>query len=344
MEKEKEEEIAKIGRSLIGKAGDPLPPFTDHMIRQRVNFHGTILPLPPAEELPACTIPREQVGALKAGPVRKWLDHKKRWDTRFRQSQARVHKQRMHDMSIGYEVFGDGEVPPPTALAGRRTLGGEEFMIKKKAKSLGLALWSLWGSRHDQMTVRREREADGDPRVKNATSVEGEGARTYSDIQGQERVSPSGKFAKLVKLRPSRRRLVRDEKQVAEEREEPVAQDANLLSPGHAPEEKGVTGKRVFIEGLATPFSLRKEAETASMITLQPSRPTTPGMNSIPFLEKETGEKDDQILLEGDDDVLSGSTVLTTFANHLHTPVSLTADERPGLERFVTAQEVPQVK
>ncbi len=35
----------------IGKAGDPLPPFRDHMIRQRVTRHGEIYPLPPAQEL-----------------------------------------------------------------------------------------------------------------------------------------------------------------------------------------------------------------------------------------------------------------------------------------------------
>lgn len=247
-------------------------------------------------------------------------------------------------MAIGYEVFGDGDVPPPTALAGRRTIGGEEFVIKKKARSLGLALWSLWGSKHDQMTMQRECEADGDPSVKTATSAEGEGARTFSDIQGQERASPSSKFAKLVSLRPSRRRLVTDEKQVAEDREEPVVEDPNLLSPGHAMGEKGVTGKRVFIEGLATPFSLRKEAETASMITLQPSRPTTPGMNTILSLEKEMGEKEARSPVEDeDDDVLSDGTVSATFATPLPTPGLPTPGGRPGLERFVTAQEVPQV-
>lgn len=311
------------------------------MIRQRVTFHGTIFPLPPPETLPGCTVPREHVGVIKVGPVRKWLDHKRRWEVRYRQTHARIRKRRLEDMKVGYQIFGEGEVPPPTALAGRRRIGGDE-LEKKKVRSLGLSLWSLWGSKHDQMTVKREGEADkGD--MKGVGQGEGEGARTFSDIQRQEGQEGSSKFAKLVRLRPSHRRLVTDERQVEGDGkvvvrdvdEQPAmgfgqvdgAEKEELLSPGKAMGEKGVTGKRVFIEGLATPFSLRKEAETASMITLQPSRPATPGLGSV------LGEASKE------EDVMSEGLPSPDFATPMVSP-----GERPALEKFVTAQEIPQVK
>ncbi|KAK5661939.1 hypothetical protein OQA88_10049 [Cercophora sp. LCS_1] len=324
----------------VGKAGDPLPPFENHMIRQRVNFHGSIFPLPPPESLPGCTVPREHVGVIKVGPVRKWLEHKRRWENRFRQSHARIRKRRLEDMKVGYQVFGEGDVPPPTALAGRRRIGGDE-LEKKKVRSLGLSLWSLWGSKHDQMTVRREEEADkGD--TKRVREGEGDGARTFSDIQRQEGQGGSSKFAKLVRLRPSHRRLVTDEKQVEGEGnvvvrdvdETPAMSfgqvdgaEEGFLSPGMAMGEKGITGKRVFIEGLATPFSLRKEAETASMITLQPSRPATPGLSSV------FGEA------SREQDGVSEGLPSPDFVTPMVSP-----GERPVLEKFVTAQEVPQVQ
>ncbi|KAB8346164.1 hypothetical protein FH972_023210 [Carpinus fangiana] len=61
-------------RTVIGKAGDPLPPFHKNMIRQRVTRHGDIFPLPPASQLAACKMSPENVGIIKTGPVRKWLN------------------------------------------------------------------------------------------------------------------------------------------------------------------------------------------------------------------------------------------------------------------------------
>lgn len=352
----------------IGKAGDPLPPFEHHMIRQRVTFQGAVFPLDPEEELPGCTVERDHVGIVKVGPVRKWLEHKRRWDTRFRRTEDRIRKRRLEEMMVGYAVFGDGEVPPPSALAGRRKLGGEELEIKKKVRSLGLALWSLWGSKHDQMTMQREQNAGTAASLKSATAAEGEGARTFSDMQRQEKVGASSKLPKLVSLKPSNRRHVTDEHQVLEDivveedadsapamptHSEQAERDEGKLWPGHAMSEKRATGKRVFIEGLATPFSLRKEAETASMITLQPSRPTTPGPNKI--LDARPTDAAEGEVDTGDDEASQGAgdngtpdpdtTVTTPFATPLVTPglVSPTG-ERPGLEMFVTAQEVPLAK
>ena len=137
----------------VGKAGDPLPSFRSHMIRQRVDRKGCIFPLESQEHLPACNMSPNEIGIIKPGPVRKWLKAKSVWDTKFAREKRAVQKKRIKEMVQGYQGFGDDEVPPPSALAGRRKLdyvGREE----KKKRSWGLSLWSLWGSTHDEKTVR----------------------------------------------------------------------------------------------------------------------------------------------------------------------------------------------
>jgi hypothetical protein len=241
-------------------------------------------------------MPRDQVGVVKVGTIRKWLEHKRRWDARFKQAKARVHKQRLRDMAVGYEVFGEGEVPPPSALAGQRKLGAKHFE-KKKARGLGLSLWALWGSKHDQMTVQREQHAAKTPGMTTASPGQGQGARAFSDLEKQTRAvrdedgvpttsetSESRAWEGLVgeeeaaaesagAVKPSHDNLdLRPAGPVADgdkgaEKGAADRETKGFLSPDNA-HETGVTGKRVMIGGLATPFSLRKEPETASMITL----------------------------------------------------------------------------
>lgn len=139
----------------VGKAGDPIPRFEDHMIRQRIDRHGRIYPLAAKEDLPALNIPSEDVGVPKSGPVNKWMAAQAEWNKKFAKQKIKIQKQRIKDMQRGFEGF-DGETPPPTALAGRRAKGmkGE----KAKKKSWGMAMWSGWGSSHDQATVSRPRQ------------------------------------------------------------------------------------------------------------------------------------------------------------------------------------------
>ncbi|KAJ2971749.1 hypothetical protein NUW58_g9330 [Xylaria curta] len=63
-----EVELSEAGQPQVGKAGDPLPPFKNHMIRQRVSRHGVIRPLEPCNELPACNLDPNDVGVIKEGP------------------------------------------------------------------------------------------------------------------------------------------------------------------------------------------------------------------------------------------------------------------------------------
>lgn len=135
----------------VGKAGDTLPPFRLNMIRQRVDRHGHIYPLGLASSLPGLRMSPNEIGVIKPGPVRKWLEAKTRWDHKYAREKRKVQKQRVKEMARGYEEIGDDEVPPPSALARRR--GKDMPKEGKKTKSMGLSLWSLWGSSHDEKTV-----------------------------------------------------------------------------------------------------------------------------------------------------------------------------------------------
>ena len=139
----------------VGKAGDNLPPFRNHMIRQRVDRHGRIFPLGPPSSLPALQMSANEIGVIKPGPVAKWLEAKKQWDKKFSHEKRKVQKQRTKEMAAGYQGFGDDEAPPPSALAGKRGLTMPKE--KKRHKSWGMSLWSLWGSSHDEKTVRLTR-------------------------------------------------------------------------------------------------------------------------------------------------------------------------------------------
>ncbi|TGJ88532.1 hypothetical protein E0Z10_g230 [Xylaria hypoxylon] len=300
---DKEEAESSVpGQPKIGKAGDPLPPFKHHMIRQRLSRHGVIRPLEPAAELPACTLNPSEIGVVKEGPVRKWLEARRQWDNRFDATRVKVHKRRLKEMRAGYQGF-DGETPPPSALAARRKISGA-LAEKKKRKSMGLSLWSLWGSKHDEMTMQREEEADKVPEVKVTTN----GARSPSDLQKQERDMASQR--PTTGRSHSRKKLVKDEHQTSGDnidtntliatlmakREGRAPQDAtrplsssngDLLNPHYVPPSTGVTGKRPIVSGIAVPFSLDKEAETASMITLTSTMDPASRVASPTFLSPE---------------------------------------------------------
>jgi acetyl esterase/lipase len=144
----------------VGKAGDPLPKFKNHMIRQRVDRHGVIYPMDSESDIAALQMPASDIGVIKPGPVGKWLAARKEWDTKFASEKRRVQKRRFTEViKGGIESFGDGERPPPSALAGRR---GNSVVYqevnKRRKKSWGMMLWSLWGSKHDESTIKREEE------------------------------------------------------------------------------------------------------------------------------------------------------------------------------------------
>jgi acetyl esterase/lipase len=351
-------------KQTVGRAGDALPPFVNHMVRQRITRHGDILPLPAPEELPGCAMSNELVGVIKQGPVRKWLDQKRKWDSRYKGVKARVHEKRIRDAKAGLESFGAGEMPPPSALAGRRKIGGEMMKEKKKVKSYWLSVWSLWGSKHDEMTVERERVADGKEKVevvadkgaeeeKHGEMTQDGGAVVVGRDDRQGRSGAKGQAGDLNRRR-SRRRTVTDQNQTGSHDDlgdgaesapaMPATYDrdagSNLLSPDYVP-DTGVTGKRPRVDGIAMPFSIKKEAETASMITLNSGRVDgvvsrqsgTPRPMSPVTLDAREGDKDEETGIGHTQ--IDGTAADGGLTPGLQTP----AVERPGLETFVTAAE-----
>lgn len=273
----------------VGRAGDPLPKFRAHMIRQRVDRHGVTRPLAKAEDLPACCVKPEEVGNIKATQVKKWLTAKKQWDSKYASAKTKTHKEIINDMVAGYEEI-PGESPPPTALAGRWRGVDKEKEKRKQVKSIGLAIWALWGSHHDEEIVERQRRAAPGEQADSETAVDpdaGDGARSLPGIESQAPNAISGDADRS----PSRQKYVIDENQTGGADEDTPM--ADLLARRREEEKSathldvpatGATGKRPFIDGIAMPFSINKEAETASMVTLNSgvspapsSRPMTPG-------------------------------------------------------------------
>ncbi|EPE08976.1 lipase esterase [Ophiostoma piceae UAMH 11346] len=278
------DKTASVG-SAIGKAGDPLPQFTDHMIRQRVTRHGDVFPLAPATELPGPRMALDHpswVGIPKRGPVHAWTAAKQQWDSRYSRDRSRTLKKRMENAAVGFESFGPGEHPPPSSLAARIKVG-EDLSDKSPPKqNHGMALWSLWGSKHDEITVEREGEAEGaadasgnDPRALNKARNKNR-SRSRSQRRTRVRDEPEPELLSIANAEPK-----------ADPAEENKAQSeiesaANApLSIGGTPLTAhestfiGASGKRPFVGGIASPFSLNKEADSASMVTLHSTSAAT---------------------------------------------------------------------
>jgi acetyl esterase/lipase len=286
----------------IGKAGDPLPPFKNHMIRQRVDRHGNIYNLEPASELPGCNLAPSEIGVIKEGPVRKWMAAKREWDIKFASSKRKVQKQRAKEIAQGYQQFDGGEVPPPSALASRIKTGVDLKEAKNK-KSWGMSLWALWGSKHDEKTIGLEQEADKEPETTVASATDGAGARPLHDTKTTEGKKLDIKKDATSRSR-SRRRTVTDQNQTGNasdvDEDTPASEllamkktrmgetGSNPLAPSFTSKDNEMYAnmptitiktptneeselKRPKAGGIAFPFSLKSHGATASMTTLTSS-------------------------------------------------------------------------
>jgi hypothetical protein len=352
------------GSPQVGKAGDSLPPFRHHMIRQRVDRHGHISQLEPESELPGCNMPSSQIGVIKEGPIRKWMAAKKQWDTKFASSKRRVQKQRAKDMAKGYQQFGDGEVPPPSALAGRRKLG-EDLKEPKKSRSMGMSLWSLWGSKHDEKTIVLEHEADKEPEITTATAADGANARPLHDVKTAQGEKLDARKKPDYSRSRSRRRTVTDQNQtgrddvdentpasvlhskLAEKRGTAADGDAHLapdfVADGNAPQilvrspniEKDESElKRPKADGIAFPFSLKNHHATASMTTLTSSIGIRPQDDIVT-----PGAKDSGVPQNANDVEASGKGKEEESEQVIENGQVVSA-ERPPMETFKTALEI----
>ena len=268
--------------SFVGRAGDPLPPFKGHMIRQRVTRRGQVYDLEMPAELPACQMKPSEIGAVKPGPVRKWCGKQEQMNERFASAKREVQAKRMKEMTDcaggRIAVFADGrsdieagqERPPPTAWAGR-SQDQLKHVLKattKKRISHGLAMWTGWGSHHDNEAIEKEEE-----KVKKKQTV----LMSITKVQPKDPNSRSrsqGGAAALTPLRTS-----------------PSAPPVSSLQTSavkSVPAAQAQTGQSAEFP-TASPISPRHEANiTTAAPTLEPaiSKPNRPSMGpgtTMPF-------------------------------------------------------------
>ncbi|KAJ5123841.1 Alpha/beta hydrolase fold-3 [Penicillium bovifimosum] len=166
------------GPSCVGKAGDPLPVFYEHMIRQRIDKRGRVYQLDPPSSYKVLDIPPAKVGAINPELIRKWLEAKHEWDIKFAKDKLRVQRQRLKELAHGFQDF-DGECPPPSSLAARRAAPG--VLPKRHAKkNYGMTLWSGWGSKHDERRMARNQQDEDFGRRSTRQSVDAGQAGAWS--------------------------------------------------------------------------------------------------------------------------------------------------------------------
>lgn len=75
---------------------------------------------------------------------------------------AVVFQQRLRDTQIGFERFPDGEIPPPSALAGRRVIGRRIETEKPRGK-VGRGIYTIFFGKFDQDITHTQSENSGPP-------------------------------------------------------------------------------------------------------------------------------------------------------------------------------------
>lgn len=320
----------------VGKAGDPLPRFTAHMIRQRVTRHGEIFNLAPASELSACNMRPEDVGTIKPGPVRKWMSAEHEWTRKYAKQKDAVQQRRMKEMTEGYVSF-QGENPPTTALAGRRKQD-YKAKVRERKKSRGLAMWSGWGSKHDEDTLQREE--DRDERVgtqivtaddTNGTTDTSKRERSRSRVrnvadQGQTEEPPLPVPAKSAQ-RPAVNNQAFPFKLAAPPEGPPNASTMTLS------DQSGII-KQSDARSIRSGLSARSASSGGFGLFDESEAPEVPG---IPYVadESSTPKRSSRGLFTGSGHIWD--------AESLGAPTPGTDPERPAPERFITADEMPKM-
>jgi acetyl esterase/lipase len=350
----------------VGKAGDPLPPFKNHMIRQRVDRHGNIHPLSPESSLPALQLLPDEIGILKAGPVRKWLARQEKWNKKFASQKKSLQKKRRAQLEKGYVGIPPGEKPPPTALAGRRTK--DLPRLAKIKRSWGMSMWSGWGSKHDQLRVSSflSTEIHGldltkHPKIERETiseeldeiasqthltpsSSERKHKRTRSGTQSHRSRSGTNRSRSATNRSRSRRPSIRnviDEGQAADSNARPRS-----APHGEGEKPEAVTRTRSFsLSDTAPGLQFKEKSKDSEQIeTVIPptetgtTRPFHDGI-AYPFKlkvpETEGAKRNSSIMTlqsDGEDEGEGEQEALDTKSE-------TSRPERPEMERFVTARE-----
>ncbi|BFZ65438.1 hypothetical protein YB2330_006607 [Saitoella coloradoensis] len=126
-------------------------PFHNNMIRLRVDTHGRPRPMEAESEMYQLAIPLEEIGVIKEGPVKRWMEGKSKFDAKYKKAKLQVQKERATAYARAQkEGFVEGrlrgERPPPSAVVSRSTKEEMEKAMQSLEEargktSAGLASW-----------------------------------------------------------------------------------------------------------------------------------------------------------------------------------------------------------
>ena len=145
-----------------------IPSFSENnMIRQRVSTHGIIRPMEPESEMPALNISPEKICVINSGPTKRWLQRHQQWEKTYhkakRQIQAKRAKEYLNAHQNGFVGAWGGEMPPPSALAGRPSVqmalehAGE--MVGSEGKNMLAYMWGWIGGSEDREHEEKKAES-----------------------------------------------------------------------------------------------------------------------------------------------------------------------------------------
>lgn len=155
----------------VGKAGDPLPSFQDSMIRHRVDQRGLLYLLDPPHMFPALQMSPSRVGSFNPVLVKRWLEGKQEWDSKFPKEKQHVQEQRVKELVHEWETSDWKDSPPPSSLAARKSAPGV-LPPWGARKSYLMTMWNSWATKHDERIVHREESVGKDDR-RARTSIDG---------------------------------------------------------------------------------------------------------------------------------------------------------------------------
>ncbi|KAI9712668.1 MAG: hypothetical protein M1820_001289 [Bogoriella megaspora] len=354
----------KVPTPAVGRAGDPLPPFESHMIRQRVDRHGVIHSLPPPEKLDGCCVVSSSVGQIKEGPVRKWLAMRSAWSKKFARVERDVLRKREELRQLAStdgkdarenKPVAEGERPPPTAIVGWewRVREAERMSKGRGKRSWGMSLWSLWGSSHDEATMVREDKKERGGRSRSGTATS---AASKKEDKDRPHLAEQGRSR-------SHHMAVRDlgqaprseqgngegegaQKLVQHPDDHPPTPSVNVEAPGVDSGEGSSdltflspTSSRPALGGVALPFKLAApppagvNASTLTLASMEHQVPPVEEIKKEPPLEEPAPNADEKPVEESHD---SGSG---QKEEKVENETNYAADQRPEPQSFVTAPD-----
>lgn len=153
--------ISKEERYVGLNCGDTLPPFEDHMVRYRVDRRGKLYSLEPPSQIGALQMPIDDIGRVKGEALKGWIRFREELDAKFAAEKRKgkfnfmrdsiwilmlntiltscptVFQKRQNQARKGYIPVPNGEIPPPSALVGRRVVG-DAVLDKSNVSSNGI--------------------------------------------------------------------------------------------------------------------------------------------------------------------------------------------------------------